>query len=209
MLLNIDQLRSDLGARGVRLVAIDGRAGSGKSTLARRLADGWMRAVVIEMDDFYRPVAERVRRPAVPGENYDRERLLSDVLEPLASGRAGRYEGYDWAADRLSEAREVPAGAVVLLEGVYSTSAPLREYSEYAIWIECPYDVRLLRGVERDGEEMRDWWVQEWMPAEERYVAAEGPERRADLVLDGGRDGNVFGILAERARGQRQLGARS
>jgi uridine kinase len=157
--------------------------------------------VVVEMDDFYRPAAERVPHPAVPGANYDRRRLIAEVLEPLRARRAGRYRRYDWEADRLAEWHDVPAGAVAVLEGVYSTSAPLRGYFDYTIWIECPYDVRLRRGVERDGEDRRALWVEEWMPAEDRYVEAEKPDALADLVLDGSgdaSDGVVFKVLAAR-----------
>jgi uridine kinase len=166
-------------------VAIDGRGGAGKSTLARRLAEGWPGAVVIEMDDFYLPAAERVEPLPGHGSNYDRGRLAREVLEPLASGRAGRYQRYDWDQDRLAEWHHVPAHAIVLVEGVYSTSDLLRGWFDYTIWVECPAELRLARGLARDGERMRAVWVQEWMPAENRYVAAEQPDAKADLVLDG------------------------
>ena len=61
MLLDVQELRGEILARGARVVAIDGRGGAVKSTLARLLADGWPAAVVVGMDDFYRPVAERAR----------------------------------------------------------------------------------------------------------------------------------------------------
>jgi uridine kinase len=200
LILDVGVLRADLARRNARLVAIDGYGGSGKSTLARQLAAGWANAVVIEIDDFYRPVSERVDRPKVHGLNWDRERLVVEVLEPLASGRAGRYQRYDWDQDRLAEWHDVPADAVVLVEGVYSTSEQLRRYFDYTIWVDCPYEVRLRRGVERDGEAMRSVWVDQWMPAEHRYVEAEHPDERANLVLDGsgaGADGVIFKVLAD------------
>ena len=182
-------------------MAIDGRGGSGKSTLARQLAKGWPKAAVVEVDDFYRPAGERVERPAVHGANFDRERLAREVLEPLASGRAARYQRYDWDEDHLAEWHDVAADAVVLVDGVYSTSELLRGYFDHTIWVDCPYDLRLQRGIERDGEQMRAVWVQEWMPAENRYVEGEEPDTRADLVLDGsgsGADGLVFKVLRAR-----------
>jgi uridine kinase len=187
--LDVGVLRDSLAARRARLVAIDGRGGSGKSTLARLLAAGWPEAVVVEMDDFYRPSAQRVKRAEVHGANYDRRRLIAEVLEPLRAGRAGRYQRYDWEQDCLAEWHDVPAGTVVVLEGVYSTSELLRGYCDCSIWVDCPYDVRLRRGVERDGEGGRARWVEEWMPAEDRYVAGERADARADLVLDGTGDG--------------------
>jgi uridine kinase len=196
--LDVAALRDSLTARNARLVAIDGRGGSGKSTFARLLAAGWPEAVVIEMDDFYLPSAQRVQPAEVHGANYDRRRLIAEVLDPLRAGRAGRYERYDWDQDELAEWHDVPAGAVVVLDGVYSTSELLRGYCDYAIWVDSPYDVRLRRGVERDGEAGRARWVEEWMPAEERYVEAEGPDARAALVLDGSGDG--FEVLRLTAR---------
>ncbi len=197
----MDRFRDELIARRVRAVGIDGRGGSGKSTLARLLIDGWPDAVLVEMDDFYRPKDDRARRPERPGRNLDRERLARDVLEPLASGRGGRYRRYDWDEDRMAEWHDVPADVVVVLEGVYSTSDFLRGYLDHAIWVECPHQLRLERGIERDGEHMRGVWTQEWMPAEDRYVEEERPDLRADLVLDGsGAAGAVaFEVLRARA----------
>lgn len=183
--LDIGVLRERIVALGARRVAIDGRGGSGKSTLARALAGGWPGAVVVEMDDFHRPSRERVEGQLAYGADWDRERLIVEVLRPLALGRAARYRRYDWGEDRLAEWHEVPADAVLVLEGICSTSQPLRGFLDYAIVIDCPYDVRLRRGVERDGEGMRGTWVESWMPAEDRYFEAERPDERADFLLDG------------------------
>jgi uridine kinase len=185
VILDIDQLRKRITTRQARVVAIDGCGGSGKSTLARRLAEVWPGAAVVEMDDFYRPSAERDRRPGIHGGDYDRERLVAEVLEPHASGRGGRYRRYDWDEDRLAEWHQVAAGAPVVLDGVYSSSELLRPYLDYTIWVDCPYDLRLQRGIERDGEGMRSTWVQDWMSAEDRYVEADQPQKRVDLVIDG------------------------
>ena len=57
----------------------------------------------------------------------------------------------------------------------------------YTVWIETPREVRLSRGLERDGEEARARW-EEWMAAEDDYVRREEPQARADLVVAGDRD---------------------
>lgn len=202
-MLDVQELRGEILARGARVVAIDGRGGAGKSTLARLLADGWPAAVVVGMDDFYRPVAERARAPETHGASLDLERLRREVLDPLASGLPARYQRYDWDQDRLAEWHEVPAGAVVLLEGVYSASEMLCGHLDFTIWVECPHQERLRRAIARDGESMRSVWTGEWMPAEDRYVHAQRPDRRADVVLDGsGEDvaGVGFQVRARRRR---------
>ena len=127
-LLEVETLRDLLDRRlahaPAQLVAVDGRGGSGKSTLARALQRVWPGSVVVEMDDFYQPTNRRAAAPA-PGENFDRERIVAQVLEPLAQGRDGRYQRYDWDTDSLAEWHDVPATAPVLVEGIYSTSKPL------------------------------------------------------------------------------------
>ena len=152
--------------------------------------------------DFYRPSTQRVAPPRVPGAHWDLERLVTDVPGPHAAGRAAHYQRYDWDDDRLAEWREVRADAIVVLEGVYTSTELLRPYIDYAIWVDCAYEVRLQRGLERDGEGMRAEWVEQWMPAENRYVEAERPDVGADLVLDGcggAADGVVFEVVRARS----------
>lgn len=52
------------------------------------------------------------------------------------------------------------------------------------IWVDCPRDLRLARGIERDGEELREFWL-EWMHAEDAYVESEQPHAHADVIVDG------------------------
>jgi uridine kinase len=63
---------------------------------------------------------------------------------------------------------------------------------------DCPYEERLRRGIERDGEAIGAMWVEHWMPVEDRYVEAERPDTRVDLALDeSGSAGNavLFRVL--------------
>ena len=189
MRLDLDALRQELGRREARRVAIDGRGGAGKSTLARALACGWQGATVVEMDDF------EVYRGAEADGRPDVARVLGAVLEPHAAGAPGRYRRYDWDAGLPAEPRQVPAGGVLILEGVYSACAALRRHLDYAIWVECPRALRLRRGVERDGEPMRATWVERWMPAEDAYFERERPDLAADLVIDGAAGDGAFEIL--------------
>lgn len=163
--------------RLTKTVAIDGRGGSGKSTLADLLAARLREAVVVRTDDFV--------RPGVLG--WEWERLRAQVLEPLSSDRPGRYQRYDWDEDRLAEWHDVPVGGAVIIEGVSSTREELGTYWDLAIWVDCPYALRLEGGVERDGESMRSYWTDVWMPEEDAYFEAQGPDRRADMIVDGSR----------------------
>jgi uridine kinase len=170
----------------VKHIAVDGCGGSGKSTFASELAVARANAVIVHMDDFYRPRAQQGVPPSSPGANYDLERVLAQVLEPLSRGQRGRYQRYDWGLDALAEWYEVAVDAVLILEGTYSMTLPLRSYFDYSVWVETSYKVRLARGVERDGKNMRSKWVDEWMPAEEEYIRQQAPKAAADLVIYGG-----------------------
>ncbi len=52
------------------------------------------------------------------------------------------------------------------------------------MWVEAPDDVRLRRGLDRDGEDQRDHWLA-WMAAEREHYRRNATRERADVVLDG------------------------
>ncbi len=160
--------------RRTALIAIDGYGGSGKSSLARWVADR-VGAVTVCSDDF--------ARPGVPG--WEWERFRSQVLAPLIGDKAARYQRYDWDLDRLAEWHEIEPGGFVIAEGVSISRMELGDPWDVKVWVECPYELRLARGVQRDGEGMRDTWVNVWMPEEERYVEQQRPNERADYVVLG------------------------
>lgn len=174
------------------LASIDGPGGAGKSTVAHALAAAcqWR---LVQVDDFYKPSAERALgtagvRPL--GVDFDLARLERQVLEPLFHGRAARYQRYDWERDALGESVELLPGDVVLVEGVYSGMACYRARYACRVWVECSRETRLRRGLARDGEAARARWANEWMPEEDRYIAAESPQLGADfMVIGDDRDG--------------------
>lgn len=161
--------------RRTTLVVIDGYGGSGKSTLARWLADR-LTGVTVCSDDFARP-------PPVAG--WEWQRFDQQVLQPLLSDQVARYQRYDWNDDRLAEWHEIELGRVFLAEGVSITRKELGDPWDLKVWVECPYELRLQRGVERDGKEMRDTWLSFWIPEEDRYVEEQRPHERADYVVLG------------------------
>lgn len=170
-----------------RLVLIDGLGGAGKSVLAEALA-GELRAPVVEGDDFYLPAVERQRSGIGSdevGALYDWRRLERQVLAPLSRGEGAHYQRYDWDNDCLGEWVAVPVQGTVVVEGVYLMWDQLRHYGSVSIWVETPREVRLVRGIERDGEAARSRWLNEWMPAEDAYVSAMCPYAAATLVVDG------------------------
>jgi uridine kinase len=164
----------------VRLVAIDGGGGSGKSTFASLLAQHLDDAPVIPMDDFlaWDDLTEYFAR------------FVAQVVEPLLLGRDLRYQQRDWLNDMmgrgLGEFRDVPFRDIVIFEGIGSARRALERVLTYSIWIDAPDDLRLARGLSRDGhiDGMREVWLR-FMAAERRFFELEDTAARADAIVDG------------------------
>ena len=164
-----------VGRPGTRWVGIDGWGGAGKSTLAAALSAVVPASTVVHIDDF--------ARPGVPG--WERDRFLRQVLDSLRAGRTACYQRWDWRSDTGAEWREVSPGGVVICEGVSATDVRLGVPWDFTCWVEAPREVRLRRAVARDGGALLATWLEEWMPSEEAYVAAQRPQDRVDLIVDG------------------------
>jgi uridine kinase len=164
-----------------RLVCIDGPAGSGKTTLAGQLRDalqkrsGWQ-VPVLHMDDFYRGWT-----------GLDDEltgRIEAQVLAALRRQLPARYQRYDWERAAFTEWHDVPVGPALILEGVGSGAIRFADSTTLLMWVEAPAEVRLARGVSRDGEPLREEWVR-WMRLESAFAATNRTRERADILLDG------------------------
>jgi len=156
--------------RSFVLVGIGGRGASGKSTLARSIPD----AQLVGTDEFW------------DGAGFELTRLRSEVFEPILRGENASYRAYSWELQAcVSEPRPVSPEGVIVIEGVCALHRMFREAYDLRIWVEAPHELRLARGIERDGEEARRIWEETWMPSEERYVERDDPISAADLLVDG------------------------
>ena len=154
-----------------RLICIDGPAGAGKTTLAEQIA-GPTGARVVHMDDLY------------PGWNglFDVEPEVLGLLLPLAAGNTGHYRRYDWTAQEYRETHHVDPVPLLVLEGVGSGNRAWRHLVTTLVWVGASADVRLARGLARDGEAVREEWLA-WMRDEDRLFAREMTRDAADLVV--------------------------
>lgn len=160
-----------------RLIAIDGPGGAGKSTFAARLSgsfEGPDVVPVVHTDDFASWDNQFGWAPL----------LRTQVIEPLTRGEPARFRRYDWVARRFAEWHEVPVTDVLIVEGVGAAQRCFADALAMTLWVETPSDVRLARGIARDGDESREFW-QQWIVGEWAHYAADDTAARADLVVIG------------------------
>jgi len=169
----VDEIRAMTMA--VRIVGIDGCGGAGKTTFARRLVtaanDNWP---TIHTDDFASHDEPMQWWP----------RMLAQVIEPLLHNQPATFRPYDWVQRRPGEPIVIAPSDVIVIEGVGATRSAWRDRLALGVWVDTDSDLRLRRGLERDGEELADFW-RDWRIAEDDYVKDEQPQQHADLVVAG------------------------
>ncbi len=155
-----------------RLVCIDGPAGSGKTTLAAAVADVVPGTQVVHCDELLQGWR------GLPG----LAATVVGLLAPLASGEVGHWLRWDWVADRWAETHPVQPGGLLVLEGVGCWSPRVADLVGLLVWVEAASDLRLERGIARDGETMRPHW-ERWRRDEDELFARLATRDHADLVV--------------------------
>lgn len=165
-----------LGGR-TRLVCIDGLAGAGKTTLAaaleRGLREEGLTVVVVHMDDLYEGWS---------GLLAAREEVTA-LVSVLAAGGPAVVARYDWARGDRDAPVTLPAADVVVIEGCGSAPPAVSEVAAVTVVVTADDDVRLARGLARDGEELRPQWLA-FMADEARLELRDRTSQRAEVVLD-------------------------
>ena len=154
-------------------VGIGGPGAAGKSTLARLIATEVDDAQIVSTDEFWN------------GSTFDLDRLRRSVLDLLLAGETVAYDGWDWAAKESRPGRVVRPSGVVIIEGVCALHQMFRDDLAVRVWVDTPAEVRLARGVARDGESSRSTWLDVWMPNEAAYIDRDDPVSCAQFVIDG------------------------
>lgn len=158
------------------VLCVDGPAGSGKTTLAAAVAAARSGTIVLHLDDLLAGWQGGLPRLVAD--------LVADVLAPLGAGRAAAPRRFDWHADRFAGRVTVPPGPLLVVEGVGAGSRLTAPYRSALVWVEAPEQLRLARGLARDGDAFAPHW-EAWAAREEVHFAREGTRDRADLRLSG------------------------
>jgi hypothetical protein len=164
----------------VRLVAVDGAAGSGKSTFGRRLAAAFRadgaRVAEVHTDDLLEGWADIVSFWP---------RLDEWVLDPLRRGADAAYRRYDWdASGWVQRWTALPVPEILVLEGVSSARAAARAELSLSVMLVADRELRLARGLARDGEALRPHWLR-WMADEDEHFALDRTADHVELLVDG------------------------
>ena len=166
------------------IVAIDGRCGSGKTTLAAALSEK-LDAPVIHADDFFLQKEQRTpERLAEAGGNLDRERLLREVILPLANGEGCAYRPYLCSTGTFGDEVHVPCGNVYIVEGSYSCHPELWEHYGVCVFVTVSPDEQMRRIISREGEEKAEMFRSRWIPMEERYFDAFHIMDKCDILYE-------------------------
>ncbi|MBY8873262.1 hypothetical protein K7640_15605 [Micromonospora sp. PLK6-60] len=164
-----------------RLVVVDGPSGAGKSVFATRLADALAATTggpppVVRTDDLLAGWDDQLTFWP---------RLEERVLAPVRAGRPGGYRRYSWVRRRfLDREVPVPAGPVLLVEGVSAARAVVRPEASLSVFVTAPAPLRRERALTRDGPEILPELLR-WHAGERAHFAADGTPAAVDLVVDG------------------------
>jgi uridine kinase len=157
-----------------RLVCVDGPAGSGKTTLGEALARLLTGAQLVHGDDLM----EGWRGLDAVG------RQLAALVAELRVGGPAAYRRFNWHLGHYDRTVPVPASDWLVVEGVGTGAPAIAEATTVLVWVEAPDELRLERGLTRDGAEMQDHWRQ-FVLDERELFARDRTRERADVVVDG------------------------
>lgn len=173
--------------KGVRVIAIDGRAASGKTTLARQLAL-ILDADVVHMDDFFLPPELRTpERYAEPGGNVHYERFRREVLPRLKVAAPFAYRVFDCSTMEYGRMAEIRSAKWRIVEGAYSLHPEFGNYADLKVFYDIAPEEQMRRIELRNGKRGAQMFRERWIPLEELYIDGCAPRSRADLVIGGRR----------------------
>ena len=179
----LQQAAKILGEKETCVIAIDGRAAAGKTTLSKDL-QAVMEAEIIQMDDFFLPVALRTaERFAEAGGNVHRERFAEEVLPCVGKKEPFSYRIFDCGLMDYNGRKEIGIAHVRIVEGSYSQHPALGRYADITVFAHVEADLQMARIRERNGEKMAEMFRTRWIPLEEAYFAAYDVAAKADILL--------------------------
>jgi uridine kinase len=184
------------------LVGVDGVDGSGKTTFAHNLINHITTeipevfACVVSIDNFHQQREFRYRqgRDSPRGyfeDSFDYESLKELVLIPLeeAGGLACQIflKVHDLETDvkQAGEPISIPAASIVIVEGVFLHRPELREFFDFSIFLDVPFEESVRRMSERDGSpaDVSHPALRRYIEGQKIYLDECQPRERANLLI--------------------------
>ncbi len=170
-------------SKGPVKLSIDGGSGSGKTTLSKILHEVYD-CTVLHMDDFFlRPEQRTPERFSEIGGNIDRERFLSEVLEPLAKGNEITYRKFDCSTMHLGEPASVTPKKLIVFEGAYSMHPAFESFYDFSVFLDVSEKTQKERIHHRNTPSMAKRFFEEWIPMETVYFTETRIKERCDMVI--------------------------
>ena len=171
-------------AKGPVRLAIEGGSASGKTTLSAILTEVYD-CTAFHMDDFFLRMEQRTpERYAEIGGNVDRERFLSEVLEPMSKGEPVIYQPFDCSKMALGEKETVIPKRFAFTEGAYSMHPELSPYYDFSVFLDISPELQRARILRRNSPQFAERFFNEWIPYEKRYFSEFCIPEKCDMRIE-------------------------
>lgn len=169
--------------KGALKLCLEGGSASGKSTLASIL-EKLYDCTVFHMDDFFlRPEQRTPERFAEIGGNIDRERFLSEVIEPLKKGETVCYRKFDCSTMSLCEPVTVSPEKLTVIEGAYSMHPEFSDCYDLSVFISISPELQKERILKRNSPPLAKRFFEEWIPLETKYFTSWDIPGKCDMII--------------------------
>lgn len=181
-LLKLIKEKQDLFNRPL-VIGIDGRCGSGKTTLSLKLKE-ILDCQIIHLDHFFLQAHQRTKeRLNEVGGNFDYERFIIEVKNPLLNNKDIIYKRFSCSSMRLEEDIYINRNKIIIIEGTYSFHPLINEIYDIKIFVDINKEEQIKRIRDRDGEFFLNKFINEWIPKEEAYFSKFNIVDNVDIII--------------------------
>ncbi|AGX44014.1 uridine kinase [Clostridium saccharobutylicum] len=164
------------------MIAIDGMCASGKTTLGYYLQNKFD-CNIFHMDDFFLQNEQRTEeRLAEIGGNVDYERFKKEVIIPILNKKSIIYRPFRCDIRAIEAGKEIGSKRLNIIEGSYSQHPYFGENYQMKIFIRLPKEKQIERIRVRNGNELLEKFISEWIPKENAYFKRYHIEKNSVII---------------------------
>ena len=141
--------------------------------------DNYIKRLKAEADEYERLAG------SIPGQNFDRERFLEEVLMPISRGESIKVRRYDCKAHVICAPIEHLPKRLTIIEGAYSMHPDLAPYYDASVFIRIDEDTQRERILKRITPEIANRFFNEWIPMENAYFEHYKVKNNCSILIDG------------------------